>query len=69
MGKNVGRVDAYIRYGLAAGSLLLALFLGTGSPLFIGLLVLSAVMAITAYVGRCGLYKLIGVNTCSFDKK
>jgi hypothetical protein len=35
----------------------------------VGLLVLAAVMAATAYLGRCGIYKLIGVNTCAFDKK
>ncbi len=69
MEKNVGRLDANVRYALAVLTLVLAFVLGVGSPFFVGLLVVSAVMAVTAYVGRCGIYKLIGVNTCPLDKK
>jgi hypothetical protein len=69
MEKNVGKLDANVRYALAGASFVLALALGAGSPFFIGLLVFSVVMALTAYVGRCGIYKLIGVNTCPLEKK
>lgn len=65
MKKNVGKKDANIRYGIAVVSLLGAFLIpGFRTPL----LIFAAAMAITAYVGMCGLYKLIGVNTCPVDQ-
>ena len=67
--KNVGKVDSYIRYGIAGGAGLAALLLGPTSPFFVGLLVVAAAMGITGAIGRCGLYKLIGVNTCPLEQR
>lgn len=62
MTKNVGKKDAIMRYVLAV----IFLFLGyTVSWLFY---ILAFAMVATAYLGTCFLYKLVGVNTCKFDK-
>jgi len=66
MKKNVGKKDAQIRYGVAVVSLILAWLLPT---LRTPLLIFGVAMAITAYVGLCGLYKLVGINTCPIDKQ
>ena len=66
MKKNVGKKDAIIRYGIAIVSLVGAILLPS---LRTPLLIFAAVMAITAFVGLCGIYKLIGVNTCPIDQK
>lgn len=69
MEKNVGKVDAYVRYGVAALMALIALTLGSVSSLFVPLLLVAVVLTLTGAVGRCGLYKLIGVNTCPLEKR
>lgn len=66
MKKNVGRKDAFLRYIIAVVALIGAWFLPEYRTL---LLIVSAAMAITAYVGLCGLYKLFGINTCPLDSK
>lgn len=59
MEKNVGKLDAIIRYGLAAVLVVLAIVFQVW-----WLLIPAAIAVLTAALGRCGLYKLIGVNTC-----
>ncbi len=61
MEKNVGKKDKMIRYVLGAVFLVLTF---TSSWWFI---IPAGIAFLTAFLGVCGLYKLIGVNTCKFD--
>jgi hypothetical protein len=65
MTRNMGNADRLIRGVLAAPAAVLAAFLlGAGSILGIVLLVVAAVMAVTAATGFCPLYALFRVDTC-----
>lgn len=64
MKKNVGKVDALVRYILAIVFLVLAIVLD-----FYWLLIGTFICIVTALLGRCGLYKLLGINTCKVDYK
>ena len=64
--KNVGGIDRIIRIiaGLALG---FAAYKTDGpAAIILGLAGLGA--AVTGLVGWCGLYTLLGVNTCKIDK-
>ncbi len=62
MTNNVGTPDRIIRLVIAA----LAVFgaLSTSGILAIVLWIVAAVMLVTAAVGFCPLYRLVGVSTC-----
>lgn len=62
---NMGKLDRLAR-GLVVAPLavLLAYLAGFGSVLGIVLLAVAAIMALTAAVGSCPLYRLVGVSTC-----
>ncbi len=63
MKKNVGNMDRIIRIVLAA--ILAGLYFGgiiKGTPGII-LVVLAAVFTLTAIIGFCPLYTLVGLNT------
>ncbi|WP_299489641.1 DUF2892 domain-containing protein [Acaryochloris sp. IP29b_bin.137] len=64
MSTNVGIVDRLLR--LSLGGLLLYLGLGVygGTALGVGLAIFSAIPALTALVGVCPLYGLLGIKTC-----
>ncbi|NJM65701.1 MAG: DUF2892 domain-containing protein [Acaryochloris sp. RU_4_1] len=64
MTTNVGFLDRLLRLGL--GVLLLYLGLGVygGTALGVGLAITSAIPALTAIVGVCPLYGLMGIKTC-----
>lgn len=59
MKQNVGKVDQAVRYILAIILVILAIILDT-----LWLLIPAVILAFTAAVSFCGLYKLFGVNTC-----
>ena len=64
MNTNVGAIDRLIRLLLAAAGLFyLGFFLYGGTGLGIGLVVVGGVMLVTALVGFCGLYQLLGIRT------
>ena len=63
MEKNVGKKDAYFRYAMAVVFLVLAYFYSWW------LLIPAVFMAITAYMGMCGIYKVFGCNTCKIKTK
>lgn len=69
MKKNVGKTDSYIRYGLAAIFGITAFVLGTASVYFVPLIIVALILVATGALGICGLYKLIGVNTCPLEKR
>ncbi len=65
MNTNMGGMDRKLRGVVAVLLVVVAYFAGFGSTLGIIALVLAAVMAVTAAVGMCPLYKVFGINTCA----
>jgi len=63
MTKNVGNADKIIRIILAVVAAILAFVVGAGSVGGIVLLVVAAVLLVTALVGFCPLYRLFGMST------
>jgi hypothetical protein len=64
--KNVGNADRVVR---VAVSLVLALAAYKSAGLLsVGLWVFAGLMMITALSGWCGLYVLLGINTCPIAK-
>lgn len=63
MQTNLGLLDRLIRVLLAAVLLYLGFFLYNGSALGIGLLIAGSILLVTALVGFCGLYRLLGIHT------
>ena len=64
--KNVGNIDRIIR--IVAG---LALFVAayiTGGGAAIVLAIAGVIALGTGLAGWCGLYALLGINTCRIDK-
>ena len=66
---NVGSVDRIVRIVVAAAAIGIAAAVGVGSIGGVVLLVVAAIMAVTAAVGSCPLYRLVGVNTCPVDQR
>ncbi|HQR27032.1 MAG TPA: DUF2892 domain-containing protein [Nocardioides sp.] len=64
MNTNVGSSDRIIRLVVAVVAAVVAFMVGAGSVLGILLLVVAAVMLVTAAVGFCPLYRVFGVSTC-----
>jgi hypothetical protein len=60
---NVGIFDRLIRVALAAALLALGLTTYSGSSLGIGLSVAAVIVALTAAVSFCPLYRLLGIHT------
>ncbi len=63
MKTNVGSLDRLIRLVLASVLFYLGLFLYSGTVLGISLVVAGSVLLVTALVGFCGLYRLLGIHT------
>lgn len=61
MKKNVGSIDKVVR--VVAGLALVAVGIVQGGAWWAAALV-GAVLLITSATGFCGLYTLLGVNTC-----
>lgn len=69
MKTNVGKTDKIIRFIIAiilSGLYVSGIVKGT---LGIVLLVAGIVLAATGAIGFCGLYTLLGINTCPTEKK
>ncbi|MDJ0639838.1 MAG: DUF2892 domain-containing protein [Paracoccaceae bacterium] len=63
---NMGKVDRALRFVIAAVLLYIALgtaLLGSGLLFWLALLV-AAVFTLTAVVGNCPLYSVVGLKTC-----
>lgn len=67
--KNVGKLDAKIRYGISAAMVVLGIIVGPFSSFAVGLYIAAVVLTLTGAVGFCGLYKVLGLNTCPLEKK
>lgn len=64
MKPNVGVVDRSVRLGLAAVLLYLGLAIYGSSALGIGLAAAGTISLVTGLIGFCGLYQLLGIQTC-----
>lgn len=67
MRHNMGRWDRIVRAGVALVGIVVGLVVGVTSPAGIAALVLAGVMAATAAVGFCPLYRLFGISSCPVD--
>ena len=63
MKKNLGSLERFVRVAIAGGLLYLGLGVYAGSTLGIGLAMISIIPLITALVGNCFLYSLLGIST------
>jgi hypothetical protein len=62
---NEGPADRAIRVVVGLALLAVALLVvGLGSALGVVLLVAGAALTITGALGFCGLYRVLGINTC-----
>jgi hypothetical protein len=64
MNKNVGTIDKVLRIAIAAIMAYLYFSETVTGTLGIIALAIGAAALITSAVGFCGLYSIIGVNTC-----
>ena len=64
MEKNMNGVDRIIRVVIAIAAVVGAAAVGFGSIGAWLLLVVGAIMLVTAAVGFCPLYRVFGVSTC-----
>ncbi|WP_416668653.1 YgaP family membrane protein [Egbenema bharatensis] len=62
---NMGLFDRLIRLLLAAVLLYLGLVFYAQTALGIGLAIVALIPLLTAVVGVCPLYRLLGIRTCS----
>jgi hypothetical protein len=69
MKRNEGTLDRVIRVVIAIAAVVGAAALGFTSIWGIVLLVVAAVMLVTAVVGTCPLYSVFGVSTCPMPKQ
>jgi Protein of unknown function (DUF2892) len=63
MKRNLGNADRIIRVGIAVSAVIGAGVVGFGSLLGIVLLVVAVVMVVTAAIGFCPLYRILGLST------
>ena len=69
MKQNIGTTDKIIRLVVAAG--LIGLYFTNILPGVVALigLIFGIILALTAFVGYCGLYTLLGISTCPVKKQ
>lgn len=60
---NIGTIDRILRLSLAAALLYLGLTAYGSSALGLGIVLASAVSALTAIFSFCPLYRLLGIQT------
>ena len=63
MSKNESNLDRMIRVAVAVIAIVAGVAVGSSSLLGIVLFVVAAVMLVTAAVGFCPLYRLMGIRT------
>lgn len=63
MKMNVGSIDRLLRLFVASVLFYLGLVLYGGTGLGLGFTVAGTILLLTAVVGFCGLYRLLGIHT------
>ena len=69
MTTNEGTVDRIIRAVLGIAALVGAVAVGIGTVAGIVMLVLGGILVVTAAVGFCPLYRVLGISTCPVPKR
>ena len=64
LARNVGGIDKVLRLGIGAVAMGVGAY--TGMWWLVGV---GAIIFLTGLLVRCGLYYLIGVNTCPVEKR
>ncbi|MEI6622320.1 MAG: DUF2892 domain-containing protein [Actinomycetes bacterium] len=65
MGRNESSVDRIVRVVAGVVAVVIALAVGPTSVVGIVLFVVAAILLVTAAVGFCPLYRLLGISTCN----
>ena len=65
MKKNVGKIDKVVRIILAFALIVAAVAIPLEGVLQYVLIALGVVFLVTAFVGFCPLYTVVGCNTCA----
>jgi uncharacterized membrane protein len=63
MATNMSSVDRVVRGIVGVVLILIALFLAMSTVLQVIFIVIGAILVITALIGFCPLYKLLGIST------
>jgi len=69
MRTNEGTTDRILRAAAGVVALVIALMTGLGSVGGILMLVVAAILLVTAATGFCPLYRAFGLSTCPVDKQ
>jgi hypothetical protein len=69
MTNNMGSTDRIIRFLVASALFYLGLYPFNNSPLGTGLVVAGTVAFVTALIGFCGLYRILGISTNQGSKQ
>lgn len=69
MRTNEGTTDRVLRAVAGVVALVIALMAGLGSVGGILMLVVGAILVVTAATGFCPLYRVFGVSTCPVEKQ
>jgi hypothetical protein len=68
--KNVGTLDAKLRYGVGIVFITIsAILLWLQLPFAIGSFAAGVALIFTARMRFCGLYKVLGYNSCPLDER
>ena len=63
MSRNESNLDRMIRVAVAVVAVVGALAVGASSVLGVVLVIVAAILVVTAAVGFCPLYRLLGIST------
>jgi hypothetical protein len=69
MTTNVSNIDRIIRLAIAVAAFIGAFAVGFTTLLGIVLAVVGVIMAVTAAVGFCPLYRVFGISTCKVPQR
>ncbi|MCX7833958.1 MAG: DUF2892 domain-containing protein [Ignavibacteria bacterium] len=69
MKKNVGSADKVIRILIAAIIAILFFTKVISGTLGVILLIFAGVLLLTSLIGFCGLYTILGINTCKIKNQ
>jgi len=61
--KNVSDTDKIVRLGLSVVAFIGALLAGFGSVVGVILLIIALLAAVTAVIGFCPIYRMLGIST------
>jgi len=69
MSTNLSSLDRGIRAALSLAAIIGAFAIGATTVLGIVLLVVAVILGVTAAVGFCPLYRVLGLSTCPLPQR